>query len=392
MAVLLLLSFCLAACCPTSILPRRAATTPQGSGLATPSVAVARPTANPTSPVQGQPAATAPKATLVAESQSSIPSTPAHALGYWGSANALLVIQFASPDAALAAQNRLGQEASPWWLTSVWPAAENRLCLVTRLIESSVVRDIIAGLGGTLDRCETLGQPLVNHPGRGSLSRTGGMMMIVAADMPPGAVASQDMVLAASRIMAYRLRDLAEVETVVSPLGQDKVLVLLSGVEDPDRVIAVATGTGLVEFVDTGRTRLETGREVSTTFSEPDAKTRVYTTIITGRHVSWTDSETVQASGTGQLSIRLTPEGEQLFADYVQQNMGRHLAVLVDRRVVATAVIGPDTLRDTLVFPMDMTAADTAALAIVLRYGALPFPTRIIEQASCGLVRSSTAP
>jgi preprotein translocase subunit SecD len=117
---------------------------------------------------------------------------------------------------------------------------------------------------------------------------------------------------AARVVVENRVNGLGVTEPLVQLQGERRIIVELPGIEDPDQAIATLRETGLLEFVEAGRTPLQEGMRIrtsldveeeaqnasqfitsTTTLTDSEALTsteyaydgRVFNTIMTGRHL-----------------------------------------------------------------------------------------------------------
>ena len=213
------------------------------------------------------------------------------------------------------------------------------------------------------------------------LDLQGGTQVLLEADLPPGESVTSDAMEAAKVI----------VENRVNGLGVTEPLVQLQGVKDPDQAIQTLRGTGLLEFVDAGDTYLPEGAVIKTTYGEPEeaeapaAETpeagatptpitdQVFETIMTGRHLKSAGVGTDEY-GRPEIRFELTDEGAKLMAEYSRQNVGKVLAITMDKVVISAPVIqtpiteGSGRITSQQGFPLEVARG----IAIQMRYGALP--------------------
>jgi len=91
---------------------------------------------------------------------------------------------------------------------------------------------------------------------REGLDLQGGLAVLLQADMPDGSIPDDDAMEAARTIIEQRVNSLGVSEPLIQRQGEDKIVVELPGIEDPDLAIATFGETGRLEIIGTGSTFL----------------------------------------------------------------------------------------------------------------------------------------
>jgi len=224
--------------------------------------------------------------------------------------------------------------------------------------------------------------------------------------------------LAMSEREVARLRDLAVrqgVETIrnrvdqfgvaeptITRQGDDRILIQLPGVQDPDRAKALIGKTALLEFKmldertpveQAVQGQLPEGSEVlyqRRVNKETKAETKVpyvvqKRTLLTGAELNRAEVQADPNSpGNWQVSIEFNAVGTRIFGDVTEQNVGRHLAIVLDGNVYSAPRINERIPGGRAVITGQFTVDEARDLAIVLRAGALPAPVVILEERTVG--------
>ena len=243
------------------------------------------------------------------------------------------------------------------------------------------------------------------------LDLQGGLQVLLEADVPPDQEEAFDArtMEAARVIVENRVNALGVTEPQVQLQGERRIIVELPGIENPDQAIATLRETGLLEFVEGGRTPLRAGQLVRTSLDVAPGETitsttsltgtevltateyafdgQVFETLMTGRHLKDAD---VSTDNMGQVVIafELTDEGAQIFRDYTLKHVGDIVAIILDKRVLSAPVINePITSGKGIIssgatggFPLE----EARSLAIQMKYGALPVPLKVMENRTIG--------
>jgi preprotein translocase subunit SecD len=90
-----------------------------------------------------------------------------------------------------------------------------------------------------------------------------------------------------------------------------------------------------------------------------------------------------QTRSERQVSFQWTADGGRQFGDLTQNSIGRQLAIVIDGNVISAPVIQSRISRQGVITG-NFSADEASDLAVVLRSGALPIPTRIEEERTIG--------
>jgi preprotein translocase subunit SecD len=84
------------------------------------------------------------------------------------------------------------------------------------------------------------------------------------------------------------------------------------------------------------------------------------------------------------VSIEFDATGTRVFGEATEQNVGRHLAIILDGNVYSAPRINERIPGGRAVITGTFTVEEARDLAIVLRAGALPAPVKILEERTVG--------
>jgi preprotein translocase subunit SecD len=237
------------------------------------------------------------------------------------------------------------------------------------------------------------------------LDLQGGLQVLLEADLPEGTDVDAEAMETARTIVENRTNALGVSENVIQLAGERRIVGEFPGAEDADAILDIIQQTGLLEFVDTGDFRPEEGTILQTDFStgsgsdtpaatptpgtestataepaatEETAPETVYHTIMTGRELR-TVNVGVGATGAPAIDFVLSPEGASIFDQHTAANVGRILAITLDKRVVSAPSIEGRIPDGQGQISGSFTAESANALAVQLRYGSLPIPLKVVE-------------
>lgn len=245
------------------------------------------------------------------------------------------------------------------------------------------------------------------------LDLQGGLQVLLEADVTPDqeAVFDAGTMEAARVIVENRVNGLGVTEPLVQLQGERRIIVELPGIEDPDQAIATLRETGLLEFVEAGRTPLVEGMRLRTSLDAPASSGqpitstatltgtqavtateyaydgRVFNTIMTGRHLK---DANLSTDNLGQVVIafELTDEGAQIFRDYSINHVGDIVAIVLDKTVVSAPVINEAITSGSGIIsssaPGGFPLEEARGISIKMKYGALPVPLKVVENRTVG--------
>ncbi len=260
----------------------------------------------------------------------------------------------------------------------------------------------------------TVGATTVNydiavHEG---LDLQGGLQVLLEADVPAGQSVDAEAMAATKRIVENRVNGLGVAEPLVQQSGDRRLVIELPGLANDEQALALLKQTGLLELVDMGSTVLPVGTEIqtdvalgttggaaptpaatstgaataatpaATTEAAPTPATPIYHTVMAGSDLT---SATVQTqSGKVVVAFTLNDNGKKVFGDYTSANVGKILAIVLDKKIISTPVINSPITEGSGIIEGKFTIDEANNLALQLRYGSLPVPLRVAESRTVG--------
>jgi preprotein translocase subunit SecD len=222
------------------------------------------------------------------------------------------------------------------------------------------------------------------------LDLQGGIQVLLQADVPPGQAVGRDALVAARQIVEQRVNALGVSEPVIQLAENNRIIVELPGVRNPDEAIKTFGNTGLLEFIDAGATFLPEGTVVKTSLGGPpngiqvtDPSGTEYKTIVQGKHLR-TAAVGFDELGRPQINFEFNDEGAKLFGDFTTQNVGRYLAITLDKRVISSPVIQNPIVGGSGRITGRFRLEEAQNIVIQLKYGALPVPLKVVQNRTVG--------
>lgn len=198
-------------------------------------------------------------------------------------------------------------------------------------------------------------------------------------------------------IVRRRLDETGTREPTIQRQGDDRILVQLPGVDDPERIKDLLGKTAKLTFHmvdhDADLAAAQRGRvppgSMLVDRAETDRQPGQPDQLVVQRRVS-VGGETLEDSkprfveGQWVVTFTFDPRGAKRFADVTSNNVGRQLAILLDDEVVSAPVIRSPIVGGSGQIEGNFTVETANDLSILLRAGALPAPLTVIEERSVG--------
>jgi preprotein translocase subunit SecD len=190
-------------------------------------------------------------------------------------------------------------------------------------------------------------------------------------------------------------------EPSIQQQGENRILVQLPGVQDPERAKALIGKTALLEF------KLVDDRadvEAAVRGSVPEGDEVLYQrrvdkesgterkipfvvgkkALLTGRDLTTARVSIDQNTGEPYVSVEFNAAGAKAFGDLTEANVGKRLAIVLDGNVHSAPVIRERIPSGRAQITGGFTTQEATDLAIVLRAGALPAPVQVLEERTVG--------
>ncbi len=222
------------------------------------------------------------------------------------------------------------------------------------------------------------------------LDLRGGMQVLLEADLPEDQPIEPEAMEAVRGIVENRVNGLGVTEPIVQSVGSRRILVELPGVEDVETAVATLKETGLMEWVDTGSQYLPPGTLINTDYGSSASAAdvvsptvQVYHTVLTGRNLKSARVE-FDRNGLPMIAFELDSEGAKIFAEHTANNVGRYLAIALDKEIISCPRIQSAIPEGRGVITGKFTVDEAKATVLQLRYGALPIPLKVVDARSVG--------
>ena len=192
-------------------------------------------------------------------------------------------------------------------------------------------------------------------------------------------------------IVRNRIDELGTNEPLIQRQGNNRILLQLPGIKEPQRVKKLLGKTAKLTFhmVD------DQNPEALMNKNPPAGKMIVQDNYdnslsyllekrirVGGENL--VDAQPTYEQNSPAVSFRFDPLGARKFGKATTSNVGKRFAIILDNKVITAPVIRSEILGGTGVITGNFTIEEAQDLALLLRAGALPAPLEIIEERSVG--------
>ncbi|MBT6096536.1 MAG: protein translocase subunit SecD [Rhodospirillaceae bacterium] len=197
-------------------------------------------------------------------------------------------------------------------------------------------------------------------------------------------------------IIRRRIDETGVREPTIQRQGDDRILLQVPGVEDPERLKALIGKTAKMAFhlvherdIDKDTSRTPPGaRWLPSQELGPDGKPEK---VLVRRRVMVSGEDLVDAQPSFDqrdnqpiVNFRFNARGGKKFGDVTSANVNRPFAIVLDDTVISAPVIREPILGGSGQISGNFSVQESNDLALLLRAGALPAPLTILEERTVG--------
>jgi preprotein translocase subunit SecD len=192
-------------------------------------------------------------------------------------------------------------------------------------------------------------------------------------------------------IVRRRIDETGVADPIINRQGENRIVVQLPGVEDPNRIKELLGKTARMTFrltdenANLAASVPPPGVDFLPLEGSPNQKIAVRRRVeVDGANL--TDARAGQNPQTGEWVVNFTFDsiGTRRFADVSRNNVGHPFAIVLDDRVISAPVIREPITGGRGQISGHFDARSATDLAVLLRAGALPAPLTVVEERSVG--------
>lgn len=225
---------------------------------------------------------------------------------------------------------------------------------------------------------------------REGLDLQGGTQLVYQTDLSKVAAGeAKDSVAGVVAVIRNRIDKLGVAEPVIQQTADNnRVIVELPGVKDINEAINLIGTTAQLEFREgiVGQSITESGQIAGDAAANYEAwkETGLTGANFSKAEVVFDQSQTSLVANKPQISISFDDEGRRKFAEITGANIGKPLAIFLDKTLISAPTVQDKIDSDSAVINGSFTVEDAKRLAIQLNAGALPIPITLIAQNNIG--------
>ena len=195
-------------------------------------------------------------------------------------------------------------------------------------------------------------------------------------------------------VVGRRVNELGTTEPIIQRQGNDRILVQVPGLQDPQRLKDILGQTAKLTFQMVDQTmpvqeaiegRPPAGSTVMYSTDDPPVPYLIENrVIVSGENLVDAQASFDQRTNEPIVSFRFDSKGAQRFGAATQQNVGKLFAIILDDQVISAPQIREPILGGTGQISGNFTVQGANDLAVLLRAGALPADLTIVEERTVG--------
>ncbi len=195
-------------------------------------------------------------------------------------------------------------------------------------------------------------------------------------------------------VVSRRVNELGTTEPIIQRQGNDRILVQVPGLQDPERLKDILGQTAKLTFQMVDQTvpvqeaiegRPPAGSNVLYSTDDPPVPYLIENrVIVSGENLVDAQATFDQRTNEPVVSFRFDTRGATRFGQATQENVGRLFAIILDNQVISAPQIREPILGGTGQISGNFTVQSANDLAVLLRAGALPATLTIIEERTVG--------
>ncbi|MDD4775996.1 MAG: protein translocase subunit SecD [Syntrophomonas sp.] len=203
-------------------------------------------------------------------------------------------------------------------------------------------------------------RPILNNLQLG-LDLKGGLHVVLQAQEKEGESITPDTIQKSIGVLRNRVDSLGVKEPSIYPQGNDRIVVEIAGIDDPEQAVNIIKNTAQLEFQDEEGNVLVTGKDLKDAQASPGV------------------------GGQGAtVDLEFNDAGAKLFAQATAENVGRRIAIVIDEEVISAPTVDEPIPSGRAQISGSFTAEEAQNLAVLLRSGALPVSFNIMEKRTVG--------
>ena len=185
-------------------------------------------------------------------------------------------------------------------------------------------------------------------------------------------------------IVRRRIDETGTKEPTIVRRGNDRILIELPGLNDPNRIKKLLGKTANLTFRLVSNNEDSFGAEMLSYENDTGTLSVNKRVILRGDSLDNATPSFDNQNNSAIVNFSLDRIGAKKFAKATTENIGRRLAIVLDNKIISAPVIRDAILGGSGQISGNFTFQSATDLALLLRSGALPAPLTIIEERTVG--------
>jgi len=185
-------------------------------------------------------------------------------------------------------------------------------------------------------------------------------------------------------IVRRRIDEVGTNEPTIIKRGNDRILVELPGLDDPNRIKNLLGKTANLSFRIVSEEEDGFGSEILHYADEEEKLSVSKRVVLSGDNLINAKPSFDNQNNQTTVNFSLDRAGTKKFAKVTTNNVGKRLAIILDNQIISAPSIREPITGGNGVITGDFTFQSATDLALLLRSGALPAPLEIIEERTVG--------
>jgi len=184
-------------------------------------------------------------------------------------------------------------------------------------------------------------------------------------------------------IVSRRVNETGTKEPIIQRQGDDRILVQLPGMDNPERIKQLLGKTAKLTFHLVSMTGEGAGVRTLPMHNEPGQTLPINRRpLLTGDML--TNAQPTFQDGAPIVSFKLNALGARKFCDVTRENVEKPFAVVLDGEIITAPRINEAICGGSAVISGSFSVQEASDLALLLRAGALPTTLTIVEERTVG--------
>ena len=185
-------------------------------------------------------------------------------------------------------------------------------------------------------------------------------------------------------IVRRRIDEVGTNEPTIIRRGNDRILIELPGLDDPNRIKQLLGKTANLSFRMVSETEDTFGSELLSFENSEDQLNISKRVILSGDNLVGAKPTLDSRTNEAVVSFTFDRVGAKKFGRVTTDNVGKRVAIILDNKIISAPTVQEPILGGSGQISGNFTFQSATDLALLLRAGALPAPLNIIEERTVG--------